>query len=663
MKMRASRWAAWAALGVQASFAWLPMPVLADSDQLIPLNNEAVQALNAGNAQLAIQKFEQALKIDPNYQLAKDNLAIAHNNYGLQLRSNPKAALKEFHQALYLSPSNSVTKSNIDGIIRMMGKDPKSFDVRVALGEEARRGGDFVGAIIEFNEALKIQDDPKLHAVLGDIYRVKDDPGNAINQYKIATLEGDNADIEIKLGQAYQSKNDLGNAISAYNKALQFKSDDPDVQDALISGWEGALRADPLAPQNHIGLAQAFQWRGDFGQAKQELLQAIRLAGNSNPQATQTAQTLLNALPAAQRQAVITKHINNGVDLQTRKNYDAAIEEYKAALQQDPKNASVLVNIGTAYQAKEDYKSAIEQYNEALKIDPNNAAAQQGLKTAGAAQQDKVLAQTSKAADDAFKAGRYDEAIQQYEQLLKMNPKDAETHFDLGATLQAKKDYDAAMAEYRTAASLDPSNAAYTKALDTVMDLKAAPIIDAAVKAHQNKDYPSAITQYKQALDLRPNNASLWFDLASAQYSYQDYQGARTSYTRALELDRKGQINDLYFVATIDENSNKGSDALNEYNQYLNEAPKGNYVSAAKDRIAALNNNINATIKIKTEAQLAQIKEATDAYQKAVGLQQQQQFAQALPLYQKAISLQPQEPSYAYALGTLFSNRRILIKP
>lgn len=658
--MHASRRVAWAALGVQffVIIVGLQVPAQAESDQVVALNNDGVRALNSSNAQLAIQKFEQALKLDPNYQLAKANLAIAHNNYGLQLRSSPKDALKEFHQALYLDPGNAITKSNVDGIIRMMGKDPKSYDVRVALGEEARRSGDFIGAIIEFNEALKIQDDPKLHAVLGDIYRVKDDPNNAINQYKVASLEGDNADIEIKLGQAYQSKNDLANAIAAYNKALSFKSDDPDVQDALISGWEGALRADPLAPQNHIGLAQAFQWRGDFGQAKQELLQAIRLAGNSNPQATQTAQTLLAALPAAQRQAAITKHINNGVDLQTRKNYDAAIEEYKLALQQDPKNAAIYVNMGTAYQAKEDYQSAIEQYQQALKIDPANAAAQQGLKTAGAAQQDKVLAQTSKTADDLFKQGRYDEAIQQYEQLLKMNPKDSATHFDLGATLQAKKNYDAAIVEYRTAASLDPDNAAYTKALDTVMDLKAAPIIDAAVKAHQNKDYPNAITLYKQALDLRPNNASLWFDLASAQYSYQDYQGARSAYTRALELDRKGQINDLYFVATIDENSNKGLDALSEYNKYLSDAPKGNYASAAKDRASALSKNINATVKIKSEAQLADIKEAADNYQKAVLLQQQQQFEQALPLYQKAISLQPQEPSYAYALGTLYQQQK-----
>ena len=88
-----------------------------DNNQVIEINNEGVKALNAGNTQLALQKFAQALKADPNYQLARDNLAIAHNNYGLQLQNNPKAAIKEFHQALYLNPGGTVSTISIPGKI------------------------------------------------------------------------------------------------------------------------------------------------------------------------------------------------------------------------------------------------------------------------------------------------------------------------------------------------------------------------------------------------------------------------------------------------------------------------------------------------------------------------------------------------------------------
>ncbi len=220
------------------STGWFPANVAwADANTVISLNNDGVKALNAGNYAAAIKSFEAALKADPNYKLARDNLAIAHNNYGLQLRNNPPEALKQFHQALYLNQTNATTMQNVDGIIRMMGKNPQSFADRVALGDQARLGADFVGAIIEYSAALKIKDDAKIHIKLGDVYRVRDETDKAIAEYQAAARVGDSADIEVKLGQAYQAKKDIPNAIAAYTKAITFKSDDADVQDALVAGW------------------------------------------------------------------------------------------------------------------------------------------------------------------------------------------------------------------------------------------------------------------------------------------------------------------------------------------------------------------------------------------------------------------------------------------
>ncbi len=629
----------------------------ADSNQVIELNNDGVHALNSGNVQLAMQKFEQALKLDPSYQLARDNLAISHNNYGLQLKNNPKAAIKEFHQAIYLNPTNSTTQSNLAGIISMMNKNPRSFTDRVQLGDEARHSGDIIGAIIEYSEALKIKDDRNLHLVLGDLYRVQDNPDKAINELKIAVLTKDDADAEIKLGQAYQAKNDLADAIDAYSKAVAFKPDDTDVQDALYAGWEAALKADALAPENHIGLAQALQFRGDFGQARQELLQAIRLSQTRNPAAGETAKKLLTALPDAERKAKSIKHINSGVDLQSRQLYDQALDEYNLALQLDPNNASILVNLGTAYQAKSDFDNAIARYKQALQLDPNNSSAKQGLQTASAAQQDKQLKDISAAGDNLFKQGKYDEALQKYKQLLDQNPQNAVAHFDLGATYQAKGDLDAAIDAYHNAINYDSTNDQYKKALTSALDQKAKPYIDQAFQEHKNKNYAKAIELYQQALQLVPTNASLWFNMASAEYARQNYVQARDDYAKALKLDKPNQLDDIYFMATIDDNNSKGTDALYGYRDYLKEAPKGNYASNASARASALSQDITATAKIKTDTELAQIQEAAKAYQQAVLLQQQQHFDEALPLYQQAISLQAKEPTYAYGLGTLYQQK------
>ncbi len=334
--------------------------------------------------------------------------------------------------------------------------------------------------------------------------------------------------------------------------------------------------------------------------------------------------------------------------------YDQAIQEYKIALQADPQNDTVLVDIGTAYQAKEDYDSALAAYQAALRLNANNTAAQQGIQTATAAKQDKLITQSTEAGGQLFKQGRYDEAIQKYLAVLQVNPKDAATHFDLGATYQAKKDYDNAIDEYQKAIALDGDNQSYQKALEGAKDAKAQPIIDAAIKKHAAKDYAGAIALYQQALTMRPNNASLWYDLASAQYASQDYLSARESYQKALAADRKGQIDDLYLIATIDENYGKGAQALSEYQKYLNDAPSGRYAQAARDRAQALGKDTNSVVRIKSEAELASIKQAEDAYSQAVSLQSQKNYDAALPLYQKAIGLQPQDADYVYGLGTLY---------
>jgi len=624
----------------------------ADSAAVISLNNDGVKALNSSNFQFAITKFEAALKIDPSYTLARQNLAIAHNNYGLQLRNQPKEALKQFHMALYLDRSNATTLQNVNGIIGMLGKNPKDFKDRVALGDESRLSGDFIGALIEYSEACKIKDDAGLHVKMGDILRVRDDNDKAIAEYQQAAKVQDSAEVQVKLGQAFQAKKDVPSAIAAYAAALKFNDHDPDVLDALVAGWEEALKQNPLAPDNHIGLGQAYAYRGDFGQAKAEYQQAINLSpGRQNA----TAARLLQGLGAMQKDAAVNKHVNAGLDLQQRKMYDQAIGEYKQALQADPQNDQVWVNLGTVYQAKEDFANAIQCYQQAQKINPKNAAAAQGIQTATAGQQDAIVKNSSEAGANLFKQGQYDAAIQKYMQVLQITPNDPSTHFDLGATYQAKKDFDNAIAEYQKAIQLDSKNASYQKALEGALDAKAQPIIDLAIKKHAAKDYAGAIPLYMQALTLRPKSGSLWYNLASAQYAAQNYLEARESYQHALSADPKGQIDCLYLIGSIDENYGKGAQALQNYLKYLQTAgPSARYAAITKERVAALNKNISDVVHIKSESELAAIKAGEDAYNAAVNFQSQKNFDSAIAMYLKATQAQPKNADYIYSMGTCY---------
>ncbi|MBA3994088.1 MAG: hypothetical protein C0469_11225, partial [Cyanobacteria bacterium DS2.3.42] len=613
------------------------------------MNNEGVKALNAGNFALAIQKFEAALQMDKSYQLARENLAIAHNNYGLQLaKSNPQEALKQFHQAYYLNKTNATTAQNVEGIIRMLGKDPRDFKTRVAMADQARMSGDFVGAIVEYAEALKIKDDPKIHIKLGDVYRVRDNVDDAIKEYQGAARSGDSAEVEVKLGQALQAKGDLPGAVAAFGRALGFNPTDSDTLDALQAAWEDALKKDPLAPDNHIGLGQALQFRGDFGGATAEYKQAIQLSKGNNP----TAQRLLAALPDLIKKATIDKHINNGVDLQAKKLYAPALEEYKLALQAAPNNPDIWVNMGTVYQAQEDYPKAIEAYQKALQIDPRNTAAAEGFKSCNQLLQDKQIAQSEGAAGDAYKAGRYDDAVKLYSALVQKDPKNAAYYYNRGAAEQMLKQFDQAMADYNTALGLDPKNKTYSNAMESAKEAKVKPIIDAAVAKHKAEDYLGAIDGYQAALAIQPDNAPLWFNLASAQYAMENYSRARDAYQKALEVDPKGQVNDLYLMAVIDEHYGKGPQAQGEYLKYVSQAPNGQYYQAAKERLAALNKDPNATIKIKGKAEKDAEKAADEAVAAAANLNNAGKTEEAIGFIQKAIALQPKEPEYYAVYGS-----------
>lgn len=621
------------------------------SGSVVTLNNDGVRALTSSNFKLAIEKFEAALKIDGTYKLARSNLAIAYNNYGLQLRNDPKQAIKMFHKALMLDPANATTRQNVDGIIRMMGKDPKDFEDRVDLGDQARKGGDFTGAIVEYAAALDLKDDAGVHEKLGDVYRVVDRVDKAIEQYQAGIRAKDSAGLEVKLAQAFLQKKDIASGIAALGQALKLNSDDPEVKEALVTAWEQALQVDPTSPANHIGLGQALMMRGDFDQAEQEFQQAIRFSPGKN---NAIAQKFLKDIPAAKKAAEVEKHINAGLELQKTGNLKGAIEEYNAALAGDPNDDAIWVNIGTAYQAMKDYANALKAYQQANKINPQNQDAIQGIKTASAQQKDATIKALAEAANTSFKSGDFAGAVDKYLKLLEFNPKDAATHFNLGAAYERMKNIDAALNEYSMASKLDPDNKDYQDAYKDALGSKAQPLINQALAAHKAKDYPTAIKLYQGALAMQPNNDELLYNLASAQYSAQLYKDAAVSYSAALKIDPKGRGECIYFLATIDENYGNGVEALAKYKLYLQKVPTGMFVAQANARVKALSLDVTKTVQIKSETQLAKEAEAAEAFKQGVALQEGKQYAQAEPLYKKAMALVPDNVDYIYNLGTLY---------
>lgn len=131
------------------------------SSQTLPeiqLNDAAVQALNSGNYDLAVEKLKAALALDPGYKLGRNNLSIAFNNRGIHQRDNHQAALLDFERALLLRPDDADTEKNIEKILLAMSKSADSFEHRKLLGGEAYGRQDYTGALVEWRRALKLND-------------------------------------------------------------------------------------------------------------------------------------------------------------------------------------------------------------------------------------------------------------------------------------------------------------------------------------------------------------------------------------------------------------------------------------------------------------------------------------------------------------------------
>lgn len=129
---------------------------------LAALNNRAVGEINAKEFSKAIASLEELIKASPDYAHAKENLVIAHNNYGLELAAKrPREAIKQFHAALFLDIKQNAIRKNLESLILEMGMNPKNNADRLALAEEALKEDDGEGAYVESMEALRLRNTPE----------------------------------------------------------------------------------------------------------------------------------------------------------------------------------------------------------------------------------------------------------------------------------------------------------------------------------------------------------------------------------------------------------------------------------------------------------------------------------------------------------------------
>lgn len=161
---------------------------------------------------------------------------------------------------------------------------------------------------------------------------------------------------------------------------------------------------------------------------------------------------------------------------------EAAISQFRTAVQIRPGDVDAHCNLGYALCHEGRTREGVSEYRQALRINPDDSDVH------------------SKLGDALLQEGQISEAIAECSEAVKIRPFSSKAHISLGTVLCQAGRVDEAMAEFRVALQINPS--------DTAADLGLGNVL------LQQGDTAGAIGQYEQALRLDPTLVDAHYNLA-----------------------------------------------------------------------------------------------------------------------------------------------------
>lgn len=248
---------------------------------------------------------------------------------------------------------------------------------------------------------------------------------------------------------------------------------------------ESALRANPKDNNAELFLANDLIKLGKFEQAAEHLRQlserqpenqeVLYLLGKVHMKLSEEALTKLNALDPNS----VWAHEISGEVMESMKNYDGALLEYKKAVEVAPLQAGTHFHLGNAYWSLNMWDAATEQFRAELANDPSNCTAQWKLGNIILEQHGdsaEALKEVQKALDACpdlmearvdraralIKLERHAEAVRDLEAAVKADPGEASTHFLLAQAYRALGRTQEAQAEMKVFSNLEEGARAKT---------------------------------------------------------------------------------------------------------------------------------------------------------------------------------------------------------
>jgi tetratricopeptide (TPR) repeat protein/S1-C subfamily serine protease len=284
-------------------------------------NNRGIVRDDLGDKQGAIDDFNQAIKINPNYAQAYNNRGIVRDDLG-----DKQGAIDDFNQAIKINPNYAQAYYN-RGIVRneLGDKQGAIDDYNLAIkinpnyanaynnrGYVRNELGDKQGAIDDFNQAIKFN--PNLAEAYynrGNVRYQLGDKQGAIDDYNQAIKFNPNyANAYNNRGYVRNELGDKQGAIDDYNQAIKINPnyanaynnrgivrDDLGDKPGAIDDYTQAIKFNPNLAQAYYNRGIVYYQLGDKQKAREDLQRAAQLfMAQGNTAAYEKAMALLKGL-------------------------------------------------------------------------------------------------------------------------------------------------------------------------------------------------------------------------------------------------------------------------------------------------------------------------------------------------------------------------------
>jgi tetratricopeptide (TPR) repeat protein len=385
------------------------------------------------------------------------------------------------------------------------------------------------------------------------------------------------AEEHFKRGVGYFETRLINKAIAEFKKALPlFKEDQKQrkaetyvtlanaynrkgIHKAAITACKKAMEIDPNLANAHYNLGFAYREEGNDELAKQEFALYDELLKQEGEYIE---------IPEKPTSEEIDKYITLGDNYFKEGKFDEAIIEYKKALEIKPRD-DILNKLGQAHQQK---RLAGKSEKQPAKIDTFKSKKTLDEMPGLEREQDLSIEELYDRGISYYDKGMIDKAIEEFKEVLELDPDDIETHYHLGNAYADKEMFDEAISIYKKAIEKNPEFIDAYLSLSTLyldMDMvdEAISLCNQSISANpedsflcfhlgeayvRNEQYEEAITAFNKAISINPMDPETQYRLAESYYETKQYDLALKHATQAVEL---GYITDPTFMIDLKKNT------------------------------------------------------------------------------------------------------------